>query len=56
MKKHFLDYDDGDLVYAVSDDMAIDSDGNLMMRMDKNIAMDMDSGELHIVSSWLNDD
>jgi len=33
MSKHFFDYDDGDFAYAVSDNMAIDSDGNMMMRM-----------------------
>lgn len=32
--------------------MAIDSDGNLLMRMGDNMAIDMDSGELHIISSW----
>ena len=37
---------------TVSDNMAIDSDGDLMMRMGDNMAMDMDSGELHIISGW----
>ena len=27
-----------------------------MMRMGDNMAMDMDSGELHMVSSWDDDD
>ena len=36
MCKHFFDYDDGDFAHTVSDNMAID----------------MDSGELHIISSW----
>lgn len=36
--------------------MAIDSGGNMMMRMSDNMAMDMDSGELHFVSSWDNDE
>ena len=40
MSKHFFDYDDGDFVYTVSD----------------NMAMDMDSGELHIISSWDDED
>jgi len=51
MSKHFFDYDDGDF-----DNMAIDSDGNLLMRMGDNMAMDMDSGELHIISSWDDED
>ena len=36
--------------------MAIDSDGNMMMRMSDNMAMDLDSGDIHIISSWSNDD
>lgn len=56
MSKHFFDYDDGDFAHAISDNMAIDSDGNILMRMGNNIAMDVDSGELHIISSWSNDD
>ena len=36
--------------------MAIDSDGDLLMRMGDNMAMDMDSGELHIISGWHNED
>jgi len=36
--------------------MAIDSDGNVMMRMGDNMAVDMDSGELHIISSWDDED
>ena len=40
MSKHFFDYDDGDFAYTVSDNMAVD----------------MDSGELHIISSWDDED
>ena len=56
MSKHFFDYDDGDYVHSISDNMAIASDENMMMRMSDNMAMDMDSGELHYVSSWNNDE
>ena len=40
MSKHFFDYDDGDFAHTISD----------------NMAMDMDSGELHIISSWDDED
>ena len=56
MSKHFFDYDDDDYMHSISDNMAIDSDGNMMMRMSDNMAMDMNSGELHFVSSWNNDE
>lgn len=48
----FFDFDDGDAVFSISDNMAMDSDGHMMMRMGNRMAMDMDSGELHIVSGW----
>lgn len=56
MSKHFFDYNDGDHVHSVSDDMAMDSDGNMMMRMGANMAMDMDSGDIHFISSWSADE
>ena len=56
MSKHFFDYDDGDCVHSISDNMAIDSGGNMMMRVSDNMAMDMNSGELHFISSWNNDE
>ena len=31
MGKHFFDYDDCDYVHSISDNMAIDSDGNMML-------------------------
>ena len=40
MRKHFFDYDDGDFTHTISD----------------NMAMDMDSGELHIISGWSDDE
>lgn len=36
--------------------MAMDSDGDLMMRMGNNMVMDMDTGDIHMISSWPNDD
>ena len=40
MGKHFFDYDDGNFAHTISDNMAID----------------MDSGELHIISGWPDDE
>ena len=50
MGKHFFDYEDGNFAHLISDNMAIDSNGDLLMRMGDNMAMDMDSGEIHIIS------
>ena len=51
-----FDLDDGDFLFGRSGNIAFDSDGDMMMRMGDNMAMDMDTGELHIVSGWNNDD
>lgn len=34
MGKHFFDFEDGDFANSISDNMAIDSDGDLLMRME----------------------
>lgn len=56
MGKHFFDYEDGNFAHLISDNMAIDSNGDLLMRMGDNMAMDMDSGEIHIISGWSSND
>ena len=50
------DFEDGDLLFGRSGDTAFDSDGHMMMRMSDNMAMDMNSGEIHFISTWLDDD
>ena len=52
MNKNFFNYDDGDFVHTISDNTAIDSDDNLLIRMGDNMATDMVTGDLHIVSGW----
>ena len=56
MCKSFMDMEDGDICFSTSDNMAMDSEGHMMMRMGDNMDMDMESGELHMVSSWDDDD
>jgi len=56
MSKPIFDIDDGDFIFRTSDSMGMDSDGNTMMRMSDNTAIDMESGELHFISSWDNDE
>lgn len=56
MCKNIFDYDDGDYAFSTSDNMAIDSEGDLLLRMSDNIAMELDSGDIHFTSSWKDDD
>lgn len=55
MEKRIFDYEDGDFARTISDTMAMDSDGNLLLRMSDHTAMDMDSGEIHHISGWSRD-
>ena len=56
MCKSFMDMEYGDICFFTFDNMAMDSEGHMMMRMGDNMDMDMESGELHMVSSWDDDD
>lgn len=51
-----FDYEDGDFMHTISDSMAIGSDGDFMMKLSDNMAMDMESGDIHMVSSWHSDE
>ena len=55
MSKQILDFDDGDFIFSTSENIGFDSDGNMMIKMSDNMALDMDSGEIHFVSSWDED-
>lgn len=55
MSNSIFDFDDSDFLFR-NGDTAFDYDGNMMMRMSDNMAMDMDSSELHLTSSWDDDD
>lgn len=52
----FFDYEDGDFIHTLSNSIAMDSDGHMMTRMGDSMALDMDSGKLHIVSGWPDDE
>ena len=41
---------------SISDNLAMDSAGGLMMRMGDYMAMDMDTGDIHMISSWPDED
>lgn len=50
--KPYIDFDDGDIGFPISDKYAVDSDGYMMMRLNDNMALEMDSFEIHFISSW----
>ena len=52
MPKPIWDFEDGDFIMDIGGDTGLDSDGNMMIKMGSNMAMDMETGDLHIVSGW----
>lgn len=50
-----FDLDDGDFLFG-SGDNRFDSDGHMMHNMGGGMAMDMETGDLHIVSGWDDED
>lgn len=50
-----FDLEDGDFLFG-SGDTCFDSDGHMMHHMGGNMAMDMDTGDLHIVHGWDDDE
>ena len=48
--------DNGDVIWQISDNMGIDSNGDFHMRVGDYTSMNMSTGELHINSGWKNED
>ena len=53
---NIFDYDAGDYLFPLGDDMAIDSDGDMYLRLSDTMALDMYDGEIHFVSGWDDED
>ena len=50
-----FDLEDGDFIFG-SGDTGFDSDGHMISRMSDNMAFDLDTGEIHMVSGWDDED
>lgn len=50
-----FDMEDGDFLVKMSNDMLMDSEGNLMQIVGDNMTLDLDSGELHFTSGSTRD-
>ena len=56
MGGEIFDFTDGDMAWIISDAYAIDSDGNTMMNIGAGQAVDLNTGEIHNVYGWDNND
>ena len=52
MGRLVFDYEDADFLHVISGEMAVDTDGNPMIRMGDSLVLGMDTGDLHMISSW----
>lgn len=51
-----FNYDNSDYIWPTPDNMGIDSNGDLHMRMSDNMSLDMYTGEMHFNFGWADDD
>ncbi len=49
---NFFDFNTSNWGHEISDNTAIDSEGNMLFRMNDTMAMDLNSGDLHMTSTW----
>lgn len=56
MKNPIWDMEDGDFLFKSGRNTAVDSEGNWMMRMSDHMAMDMQTGEIHMTIGWEDED
>jgi len=52
MSERIFDFFGSEYLRKTSDNTAVDDDGNTYIKLGDNMAMDTDSGELHITSGW----
>ena len=52
MSDPVFDYDNNEFLYWIDEDHATDSQGNIIERVDDNLAMDLSTGAVHLTSDW----
>ena len=52
MSKLIFDMNDGDCLMQTSNKTAMDYHGNMIVRMSDHMAMDLNCGEVHCISTW----
>lgn len=52
MSKWLLIYNSDDIEFAMSDSLGLSFDGDMLMRMCDNMVINMDTGDLELISGW----
>ena len=55
MKKGFFDFDNSEMCQPISDNMAISMSGDLLMRMSDNMAINLETGDIDLITNWEED-
>ena len=52
MKNPIYDYENGELLFPVDREAAMDSKGRFWLRVDDNLVLNPDTNQLHSITSW----
>ncbi len=55
MNNPIFDFNCNDLLMPVSDNIAMGLNGNIHLKVSPNMAVDMNTGELHFTTQWDSD-
>lgn len=55
MSDPVFDLDTWEPLFKVSEDLSVDSNGDFSMRVDENMAMDLDTGKMRFTTPWESD-
>ena len=47
-----FDFEDGEFINKISDDIGIDFDGHTHLKIGNNMSMDLEDGNIHLTSNW----
>ena len=56
MTNPIFDFDDSSFALPISDQFAISANGKPLMRLNDNIAVDVNTGKPHFTMGWTRDD
>lgn len=54
MSNPIFNFDKNEPFFRISDSTAMDSKGNMIMKLDGNLSMDLKTGKLQTTTSWDN--
>ena len=54
MSDPIFDLDSWEPLFKLSEEVAVDAKGKLVLRMGENMVMDMESGSMRFTTPWIN--